>query len=481
MSFLPYSCASCNWTVNGDMDATTVIYIIFLLAGTAASVKFQPAMAVATVYLAGMVFLPVSAVSVSVTNPVSADSPYWVMPIALPSIEFLTKASVASLSALSVALLRNYRAFADFRPHWIDIPVTALCLWPMLQLAGDDSSPSAVQASLYLIVIWGVPWLLARLFFNDRNGQLSFVDAFTGLTLLLAPIALFESWSDARIYQWLYGPHPFAEVGIDRYFGHRPLAMFEDGNQYGLWMCCAALMAIWRAKHASEDDHPQTRKIVAAILLVLALASQSVGALILLAFGAAILLSGSALIWLRKAFLPMAALFALAMSVYLSGVIPLRAIAKETAVGHAIWSGLRASGRGSLSWRIGQDQKALPIIQENLIAGSGQWDWWQPLGGRPWGFILLMVGQFGLIGICLAFSSMLYALWTRIQLASQSGLKNYRFSGNDPGLVLAVTMLLVLLDALLNAFVILPLLLVAGGLVLPSKGYSPDRPSPSDF
>ncbi|MEO9467969.1 hypothetical protein [Parasphingorhabdus sp.] len=462
------------------MDATTLIYIGFLLTGTAVTIKFQPAMAVAIAYLAGIIFLPVSTMTVPDTNHVSADSPYWIMPVALPSVGFLTKASVASLTALCVALFRSAKTFADFRPHWVDIPIFALCLWPMLQLASTDASPDAVQASLYLFVIWGTPWLLARLFFNDRDGQLSFIDAFVGLTLLLAPIALFESWSDARIYQWLYGPHPFADVGIDRYIGHRPLAMFEDGNQYGLWMCCAALMAIWRAKHASVDTHRTARKIVAAILLTLAVASQSVGALVLLAFGAAILLSGPALMWLRKAFVPMALLFALAMSVYLSGVIPLRTIAKETAVGHAIWSGLRASGRGSLSWRIGQDQKALPIIQENLIAGSGQWDWWQPLGGRPWGFILLMVGQFGLIGICLAFSSMLYAMWTRVQPVGQSDHRNRRFSAGDPGLVFAVMMILVMLDALLNAFVILPLLLIAGGLVLPSKGSSPDRPSTSD-
>lgn len=462
------------------MDATTLIYIAFLLAGIAVSAKLQPALAVAIVYLAGIIFLPVSTITVSGTDPISADSPYWIMPVALPSIDFLTKASVASLAALSVALFRSYRRFADFRPDWVDIPIFTLCLWPMLQLVGEESSPSTIQASLYLVVIWGIPWLLARLFFNDREGQLSFIDALVGLTLLLTPIAIFESWSDTRIYQWLYGPHPFAEVGMDRYFGYRPLAMFEDGNQYGLWMCCAALMAIWRAKHACEGDHPKARKIIAAILLILALASQSVGALILLAFGALILLSGSALVWLRKAFLPMVALFALAMSIYLSGVIPLRTIAKETAVGQVIWSGLRASGRGSLSWRIGQDQKALPTIREHLIAGSGQWDWWRTLGGRPWGFILLMVGQFGLIGICLAFSSMLYTLWTRVQPVGQSELRHHRFSGKDPGFMLALTMILVMLDAALNAFIILPLLLVAGGLVSTSRSQSPERRSPSD-
>src|SRR3546814_2222487 len=59
----------------------------------------------------------------------------------------------------------------------------------------------------------------------------------------------------------------------------------------------------------------------------------------------------------------------------------------------------RAAGRQSLPWRIGQDLKTLPIIQDRLVIGHARWDWFRGAGTRPWGMPLLLLGQFGLVGL----------------------------------------------------------------------------------
>ena len=243
-----------------------------------------------------------------------------------------------------------------------------------------------------------------------------------------------------------------------RYFGYRPLAFFEDGNQYGLWIASATLLASWRAKHTTQPEVRAPRLAIALVLLGTAVASQSAGALILLLAGLVPLFFEPALPFLRKALLPALLLFAVALGTHLSGIVPLRAIAKETAMGQMVLETLKSSGRGSLSWRIGQDEQTLPTIQNHLIAGSGQWDWWSELGKRPWGLALLMMGQFGLVGFMLVAAAALRSIWVQF-LHAQPDRKVGRH--DHPQLVFAILVLMTLMDALLNAFLILPVIMAA--------------------
>lgn len=447
-----------------------IVYIAFLLASIAASSRLQPVQAVCLVYLAGIIFLPVSPPAANVPSLDSAgDSPYWVMPSALPADIFFTKAVMASLAALLVVLLFDRRSIYGFRPLWVDLPMFAWCIWPLVQSVWVETSPAGWISSLYLACAWAIPWLLARIYLPDRKGHLAFIDAFVGLTLLLLPVILFETFSDLRVHELIYGPHPFAEIGIERYFGNRPLAFFEDGNQYGLWIAGAALLASWRARQALATGSERPRIAIAILLLGAAVASQSAGALLLLLAGLAVLLFAPVLRIMRKAIVPAILLFAAVMAVYLSGALPLRTIAKETAVGQMVWSALQASGRGSLSWRIGQDQQTLPAIKEHLVAGSGHWDWWRELGKRPWGLALLLIGQFGLIGFCLILAAFLQALWVWMSNLFPGNSDSYSPT-KDPASALAILLIMALIDILLNAFLITPVIMAAGAISVMPRG-----------
>src|SRR3546814_10150374 len=86
-------------------------------------------------------------------------------------------------------------------------------------------------------------------------------------------------------------------------------------------------------------------------------------------------------------------------ALHISGTVPLRDLAEKTSGGKMARDMFRAAGRQSLPWRIGQDLKTLPIIQDRLVIGHARWDWFRGAGTRPWGMPLLLLGQFGLVGL----------------------------------------------------------------------------------
>src|SRR3546814_18559551 len=83
----------------------------------------------------------------------------------------------------------------------------------------------------------------------------------------------------------------------------------------------------------------------------------------------------------------------------ISGTVPLRDLAEKTSGGKMARDMFRAAGRQSLPWRIGQDLKTLPIIQESLVIGHARWDWFRGAGTRPWGMPLRLLGPFGIDGL----------------------------------------------------------------------------------
>lgn len=163
-------------------------------------------------------------------------------------------------------------------------------------------------------------------------------------------------------------------------------------------------------------------------------------------------------------------------AVYVSGVVPITAIGKETVLGRRVVDGFRAIGRGSFTWRIGQDQKLLGAAMARPITGSATWDWWRSRGIRPWGLTLLVVGQFGLVGLALCLATLLGP-------AARVAWSAPRTSAWQPAslpLVLATLVALAVADSLLNSFIFFPALLIAGALAAPPKASTSARSADRD-
>lgn len=433
-----------------------LVYIAFAAAGLALFMAVRPAVAVFAVFLGGWLILPVGHYPAG-----SADAvfPYWITGLAVPSDMLLTKAWIAPAVALSGSLAFDRAAWRRLRPRGLDAPMLLWCLWPLLQAPlVAEARPYPGLASLYLFGSWGLPWIIGRLYLASFEGRRLFARALAWSVAACLPIGLIEGALGPVLYGWLFEPHPFRHDGAERYVGFRPLGFFENGNQYGLWMSLSALSAIWLAASESGPGY-RGRRALAWLGAGLALAAQSVGGLLMLGFGAAFLWICR---WVRPRALVAAGTAMLVMggAVYVSGVVPVTQIGKGTVIGQRAIEAFRAVGRGSFAWRISQDQKLLGAAMARPVSGSGAWDWWRSKDIRPWSLSMLLLGQFGLIGLCLAFGSLLAP-------AVRSGWQAPRESGWRPVALpsmLAALVALAVADALLNSFFFFPAITAAGGL-----------------
>jgi len=324
----------------------------------------------------------------------------------------------------------------------------------------ERPDPQAWISSLYLAASWGVPWLLGRIYFSGSDGSKRLLGALVAGLVVIAPIALVEGILGPRFYDWIYELHPFRFDGAQRYIGFRPLAFFENGNQYGIWIAATALAAISLWQSTPNSPMRGWLGVVAVLALAIALISQSAGAIFILAAALAffLLIGRSLTRWLMGLVL---LVIVSGGAVYLSGVVPLRTIADHTVIGRKVVEFVKSTGRGSFTWRIARDQRALPIIAEQPLVGSGRWDWWHKNGERPWGLALLIIGQFGLIGLALAFGSLLLP-------ASRALATNwYPGAWRTYSVALAIVVAMALADAVLNSFFFYPAILAAGAAAFP--------------
>ncbi len=436
----------------------TAVFIGFFILAIGAFKALKPPVATLAVLLSGWVFLPVGNYPAG-----SAESifPFWITGLATSSNMLLTKAWVAPFAALCGAAVFDAKALFAFRPRLADAPMLAWCAWPWVQslVVVADPQPAGFVSTAYLLGSWGLPWLLARLYFAHAEGQWLMLRALTYSALACLPFSLYEGLKGPVAYGFLYEAHPFSADGAERYFGFRPLGFFEHGNQFGMWVSMCALVAVWR-RAALPPGRSRKIALVAAIVAVsMAVAAQSIGSLLLMIVGV-MLLSSSQFVRTRLVVLVTMGTITLSAAVYASGVIPINHIGKGTAWGQSVVNMFRAAGRGSFTWRISQDQKLLAEIRANPVVGSAQWDWWRAKSTRPWGLAMLLLGQFGAVGLVLCFGSV---LWPALRAAWEAPLAA-GWQANATPLLLATLVALAMLDALMNSFIFFPAILIAGSL-----------------
>ncbi|MEP6785787.1 MAG: hypothetical protein ABI898_08595 [Sphingomonadales bacterium] len=441
----------------------TTIYASYAALAAFAFVFLKPRDAVFATYFAGWLLLPVG-----VYPPVVNSNwlPIEIIGLTLPSQMLVTKAAVVPLVAAAYSLIFDWRRWRAMRPAALDVFVIAFCLWPLVQGQYlSNEFPLSDDSAWYFASTWGLSWWLGRLYFKASDDRDAFLRALMIAGLVLIPAAIIEGVHGPLFYHSLYGRAPYEFVGADRYFGFRPSLLFEDGNQYGIWMAMAALAAFMRAG-------PDSRSwLFAGILVATSVASQSAGAVALLAVGVVLLtVRVSVPRWLWQIAIVGLGIVAVGL---MTGLLPVNKVAAIGGIGQHVADAMRAAGRGSLPWRVTQELRVLPIIREHFVMGYGTWFWWHSAGTRPWGFPLMMIGQYGLIGFVLIFLPIVFGPLRTV-------LNHARLPLAGPA-ALGLIVLLAGADAMLNNFIFFPAILISGGLATARRQAATDFVKKSGF
>jgi hypothetical protein len=144
----------------------------------------------------------------------------------------------------------------------------------------------------------------------------------------------------------------------------------------------------------------------------------------------------------------------------LANIISLRSFVKHNAAANVGAQFLRNIGRGSFGWRLSQDEKYVGLALETPILGSGEWNWWEGGSSRPWSLWLLAFGMYGMVGL-LALECLQLIPAIRVVF---SPFPRPRADSFHLRYALAAVILMAATDNLLNGSMILPLLLLIGGV-----------------
>ena len=389
--------------------------------------------------------------------------PFWILGTSLESDYFLTKAVVIGFTGLLGVFLYDRGSFKRFRLTVWDLAMGMWLIAPLLAgIANPDNMQEGFTGEVYQLLAWGSPYLIGRLYFVETQSLRLAAKAFVIGGLTYIPFCIFEIIHGPSIYAFLYGYQPFQMTGADRFLGYRPIGLLENGNQLGIWMATAALIAIWLWWRKTATHILGIPILYAAIaLLVVTLCCQSTGAIILLlglipfVFLDPRYLSRTVSVFLVLGILAFAAL-------RIANVIQIRDLVRENPTAHAVAGYMKSIGKDSFGWRLMQDERHIETALQEPILGWGQWDWWREGFERPWSLWLLVFGMYGSVGLvsleALLLIPALRAVWLPLA-RSDIGYTNMRHT-------LSAAVLISAIDSLLNAAIILPLLLVIGGMTI---------------
>ncbi len=387
----------------------------------------------------------------------------------LPVIEYkitflpaFDKTAVISLAVLLGALCLDTGRLLRFRPGWIDIPMLLVCFCPMGSSIFNDLGPrDGLSESVHEVLLWGLPWLIGRLYFTDWETLRELaIGIFVG-GLVYAPLCLYEIRMSPQLHFQVYGFHQHSFFQHIRYGGYRPMVFMQHGLMVGLFMAAATLSGAWLHHSGSlKTLFGLPLLLLVFPLLAMTLLIKSVGAIVLMFVGMATLYCVQ---YLRSAFpvFAIAALALLYLFVRMTGVI---SSADLVAAANATLGAERAQ---SLESRLTNEDMLTVRALERPVFGWGGWGRARihdetgrdiTITDSLW---IICIGNKGILGL----AALLFALMLpTLMLPRTISVRLWARPETGAFAAFAVILLLWTVDNLLNAMINPVYLLIAGGL-----------------
>ena len=384
--------------------------------------------------------------------------------IAIGGLPDISKEWVTTVGILLGTLLFGVPYALRFRPRWFDLP---MLLWCVTGIATSLQTGLGLYDGLAemvkLVLTWGMPYLFGRLYFGNLDGMRTFTIAMIvgGLAYVLP--CLWEIRMSPNLLVHLYGIRHNIEV---RGGGYRPTVFFWTGLECGLWMTAASMTAwwLWKCDTIRKIGGVSFGSVLLSILIGTTILCRATGAL-------ALLVCGMMILWISARIRTrlILASFLFIGPVYVAIRVP------------NLWSGQQAvdlaerivgaERANSLRYRFMCEDLLIAKARQQPLLGWGGWggsdayfgaDTAYPKKVETDGMWIIYFGTKGLVGLtCLYLAMMLPA-----------GLFVWRFPPRlwadprvAPASLAAVMLTLYIVDCLLNGFVNLIYITLAGGLM----------------
>jgi tetratricopeptide (TPR) repeat protein len=384
--------------------------------------------------------------------PIAIDTP------GLPPYDKLA-AGVAGIT-LATLLFEPHRLIA-FRPRWLDLPILIWSLCPIVSsLSNDLGLYDGLSTARGNFIAWGLPFLIGRLYFGDREGMRELMIGIVIGGLLCVLPCLYEIRMSPVLASQVYGLGHYEGT---RMGGFRPILFFSVGLELGMWMTavCLSVLWLWKSGTLTRIGAYPVGTLIVPTLLVTTLLCRSTGALFLL-------MVGFLALWLSTRFQAKLFLWVLILlpPIYYAVRIP------------DLWSGQEVASlvktyfdeeRGtSFDFRMNMENVLAARAMEQPIWGWGGWGRNRAVSHAngmeavPDGMWIIWLGVYGFVG--LASWTLLY-LTGPILFAARYPVRSWATREVGPLAAAAALLCIYLCDCLMNAFNNLIYTVAAGGLV----------------
>jgi hypothetical protein len=407
--------------------------------------------AVLVSFIAGVLFMPVGGIK-------------------FPGIPDYSRATALSILTLLAVVAFDFERLARFRFRLIDIGMIGFCLSAaMASLTNDLGVYDAISSGVHETLVWGVPYFIGRLYFDDLQGIRELAMATAIGALIYIPLCLIEVRFSPQLHYWVYGyyQHQFAQTF--RFGGFRPVVFMEHGLAVGLWMAIGTVILVWYWATGA------VRRLFAMPIALLVLAQigtfvlcRSLGALVLATLGLGAMFASK---WIRTR-IPVA-LLAVIPLLYITDRVSGINMLKESV---ALVEPLSTERAESFGARLDNESLLVDRAMEQPLLGWAGWGRSRVLDeeGRDSavtdGLWVITFGTCGIVGLA---SLLIWQLGPPLLVLRRIRPQALGAAEVAAPLALSVSLMIVAMDALPNAPSTPVYTMISGGLASLSVALRP--------
>lgn len=412
--------------------------------------KYPPRKAMIISFLGGLLFLPQKA--------------GFKLPL-IPDYEGMTATCYAIFIGI---IIFEPQIFKQLKLSWIDLPVLLFGIAPLVSsLSNGLGFYDGINQSITQITIWGLPYFLGKLYLNNFVAFKELAINTVKGALIYVPLSLYEIRMSPQLHSMVYGYFPHSFDQTIRYGGWRPQVFMIHGLLWALFMMTASVIAIglWQGKVIKKIWQIPIEWIC-LILIVTLILGKSTGSLILMLIALMILFTAKII----PTKIPLLIILS-GIIIYL--IISISGNLQADTVVNFISDHINPERAQSLKFRLDNEELLSDKARQKLLFGWGAWgrnrihteNWAGDLvdisiTDSSWVIIFGINGLFGLINWVLMFLlPVFYYLIIKIPVKKWLSNKNIICIT-----VLGITVILYLIDSLVNAPNIPIFSLISGGL-----------------